>query len=363
MPSSKVAPEPPPAEAEAAEAAASSSTPMPRAPILKRLAEIDRSIAKMLVEPNLDGYKTLPLHTAARRGDMREVAQLLPAHREALSQRDESGWMPLHHACCAGRRLIYRIPCATTKLVDSADRDKLMAELVKLIEAATAAAEALEPTEEPTGGDDGAGVSFSTKLARLLDDHIPDAPRYRDAPLPSIGGDAGAGVGAPASPKRGGRKKPLPPIAENAAGSAPGTSSDASVGKRAEANALRQLREEQPKGVWVEVAWVRPGQMGNGVPLTGAAAEEAKEKAFIEIILMQLHDSEYESHVARVQAAGSGVGRLIEKAPLDVAMSAIGRGLNVWPPTFERMRNQFELPEIDAPPPEEYAATSSSTDL
>jgi hypothetical protein len=120
---------------------------MPRAPILKRLAEIDRSIAKMLVEPNLDGYKTLPLHTAARRGDMREVAQLLPAHREALSQRDESGWMPLHHACCAGRRLIYRIPCATTKLVDSADRDKLMAELVKLIEAATAAAEALEPTE------------------------------------------------------------------------------------------------------------------------------------------------------------------------------------------------------------------------
>ena len=103
----------------------------------------------MLVEPNLDGYKTLPLHTAARRGDMREVAQLLPAHREALSQRDESGWMPLHHACCAGRRLIYRIPCATTKLVDSADRDKLMAELVKLIEAATAAAEALEPDEAP----------------------------------------------------------------------------------------------------------------------------------------------------------------------------------------------------------------------
>jgi hypothetical protein len=135
------------------------------------------------------------------------------------------------------------------------------------------------------------------------------------------------------------------------------------VGKRAEANALRQLREEQPKGIWVEVAWVRPGQMGNGVPLTGAAAEEAKEKAFIEIILMQLHDSEYESHVARVQAAGSGVGRLIEKAPLDVAMSAIGRGLNVWPPTFERMRNQFELPEVDAPPPEEYAATSSSNDL
>jgi len=35
----------------------------------------------------------------------------------------------------------------------------------------------------------------------------------------------------------------------------------------------------------------------------------------------------------------------------------------VWPPTFERMRNQFELPEIDAPPPEEYAATSSSNDL
>ena len=43
------------------------------------------------------------------------------------------------------------------------------------------------------------------------------------------------------------------------------------------------------------------------------------------------------------------------EAPLDVAMAAIGRGLNVWPPTFERMRNQFEIPEIDAPPPEEYA--------
>ena len=347
MPASKVAPDPSAEGDQAAAAVASSSAPMPRAPILKRLAEIEHSIARMTAPDNLDGYKTLPLHTAARRGDMRETAQLLPAHRDALSQRDESGWLPLQHACCAGRRIVYRIPCATTKLVDASDRDGMMNEIVEIIETATAAAAELEPPDEPTGGDDGGGVGFSTKLARLLDDHIPDAPRYRaDAPLPGIGESAPSGgppaPGSPPSPKRqGSRKAKLAPLPD--AGGAGGAGGDASQGKRAEAYALRQMREERPAGVWIEVAWVRPGTNGHGLPPPAGSpqAEENALKAFVEIILLQLHDSEYDSHVPRA----TGVGRLLAHAPLDVAMAAVSRALNVWPPTNERMRNQFELPD------------------
>ena len=64
MPASKVAPDPSAEGDQAAAAVASSSAPMPRAPILKRLAEIEHSIARMTAPDNLDGYKTLPLHTA-----------------------------------------------------------------------------------------------------------------------------------------------------------------------------------------------------------------------------------------------------------------------------------------------------------
>ena len=105
MRSSKVAPQ---AEAAATEAAPESK--LPRAPLLRRLGEIDATIAHIKLPDGLDGYKTLPLHTAASRGDFREVAALLPTHGLSLTLRDEAGWMPVHHAACAGRRAIYRVP-------------------------------------------------------------------------------------------------------------------------------------------------------------------------------------------------------------------------------------------------------------
>ena len=92
MPPNKVVPEE--AVGGGAAAAADDGKQL-RAPLLKRLQEIDHTIKHMVAPDNLDGYKTLPLHSAARRGDMREVAQLLPTHRDSLHLRDESGWMPL----------------------------------------------------------------------------------------------------------------------------------------------------------------------------------------------------------------------------------------------------------------------------
>ena len=96
MSKAKVAPEPAPTSEPVSDAK------MPKAALLRRLMEIENTIQNITASKTLDGYKSLPLHTAARRGDMREVASLLPTHHTSLSLRDESGWMPIHHAATAG---------------------------------------------------------------------------------------------------------------------------------------------------------------------------------------------------------------------------------------------------------------------
>ena len=335
-----------------------------RAPLLRRLQEIDSTI-KALRDPgsapdNLDGYKTLPLHTAARRGDMREIAQLLPSHAEGKNMRDESGWMPLHHASCAGRRVIFRIPCATTKMVDLAEREAIMDEVCALVTFASKKAEAEQQADgddEPTGGGGGGGGggrTFSKRMEMLLNDYLPDAPTYRSAPSAAEPArPRSAPPDPPPTSAAPGKKRP-PSHKSSGAGSLapipdaqPVVVTDAGAGKRAEAAALKQLKEERPKGVWIEIAWTRPGQHGAaGAPAAPAAlasaAAEVKERSFIEIVLLQLHDSEYESHVPRA----SGVGKLLASAPLDVAMVALSRGLSVWPPTVPTIRECFEEPDL-----------------
>ena len=112
MRSSKVVP------ADAAPAEPIAESKLPRAPLLRRLVEIEQTIANIKAPDTMDGYKTMPLHTAARRGDMREVAALLPTHHASLTQRDEAGWYPVHQACTSGRRCIFRVPLHQAKMVD-----------------------------------------------------------------------------------------------------------------------------------------------------------------------------------------------------------------------------------------------------
>ena len=167
MPAAKVEPEPPPA-------APAGDLKVPRAPLLKRLMEIESTIANIKAPDNLDGYKTLDLHTAARRGDMRAVAALVPNHMASMRLRDEAGWMPIHHATCAGRRCVFRVPCHTTKMVDLHEREKVADDVVNLLEAATQKVE----DDEHNAEIDGTGpvdISFSEKMARALDGYLPHA--------------------------------------------------------------------------------------------------------------------------------------------------------------------------------------------
>ena len=154
---------------------AAGESKMPRAPLLRRLHEIESTIANIKAPDNLDGYKTLDLHTAARRGDMRSVAALLPNHTNSLSLRDEAGWMPIHHATCAGRRCIFRVPMHKTDMVDLAMREQLADDVCKLIEAATQQVEDDEHNAE-IDGNAPPPVSFSEMMARAIDGYLPSAP-------------------------------------------------------------------------------------------------------------------------------------------------------------------------------------------
>ena len=66
----------------------------------------------------LDGYRLTPLHSAASTGDFRRLAVLLhgPEQQQHISQRDETGWLPLHHAACAGRQYTFLIPLGNTNI-------------------------------------------------------------------------------------------------------------------------------------------------------------------------------------------------------------------------------------------------------
>ena len=99
MRSSKVVP------ADAAPAEPIAESKLPRAPLLRRLVEIEQTIANIKAPDTMDGYKTMPLHTAARRGDMREVAALLPTHHASLTQRDEAGGFSLQGVTLTSQEL------------------------------------------------------------------------------------------------------------------------------------------------------------------------------------------------------------------------------------------------------------------
>jgi ankyrin repeat protein len=355
MPAAKVEPEPPPA-------APAGDLKVPRAPLLKRLMEIESTIANIKAPDNLDGYKTLDLHTAARRGDMRAVAALVPNHMASMRLRDEAGWMPIHHATCAGRRCVFRVPCHTTKMVDLHEREKVADDVVNLLEAATQKVE----DDEHNAEIDGTGpvdISFSEKMARALDGYLPHAHAPGlgpvGAPLPPAGaGAGGAGAGAdaakpPASPGRRGKKAQLPPIAEPAAAARPSANTGGDAARAVDAMAMKHLRDEKPVGLWLEVKWLPPPKEGQGVDAMGpvppanphpnAAAEGpgGAAKAYVEIMLLELHDSEYDGHVPRA----TNTGRILPDCALDVAMVAISRALSIWEPDSDALEELFQMPE------------------
>jgi len=118
--------------------------------------------------------------------------------------------------------------------------------------------------------------------------------------------------------------------------------------RRVEAAAYRQLHDERPIGVWIEVKWVRPHRepswaraAGDTHPNTTADVTGTSPHAVLEILLLQLHDSEYTDYVPRSE----GVGRLLPNSPLDLAIAAVGRSLSVWAPSREALEAPFKLHE------------------
>ena len=194
-------------------------------------------------------------------------------------------------------------------------------------------------------------------MARALDGYLPhvNAPGLgpMGAPLPAAGG-AGGGDAAKAagSPGRRGKKAQLPPISEPMpTGAAPGGGSEAA--KQADAAAMKNLRDEKPMGVWVEVKWLPPPKEGQAADALGpvppasphpnASAEGpgAAQKAYLEIMVLELHDSEFEGHVPRATNAG----RILPDCAMDVAMVAISRGLSIWEPDKDDLEDIFQMPE------------------
>lgn len=347
--SRKVVPEAPPPPDPAADAR------MPRAPLLKRLMEIEQTIANIKAPEMLDGYKATALHTACRRGDMREVAALLPHHRDTLTLRDEAGWMPIHHAACAGRRVIFRVPLHQPKMVDLSERDNIKAEVTKLIEAATALVGEAEEDAEAQGVSE-VELTFSQQMERALDSYLHSPAEHREAPGLPTGGAPTAGAAldstGPTTKAAGSfnkRAKKQPPVAVAEPPAAAGPRSSESLERRVEAAAMQQLREERPMGVWVEIKYLPPAKEGQDQgpmpPATAhpnaAADMAAPPRAYLEILLLELHDSEYEAHVPRATCPGA----LLPNAPLDVAMSAVARGLSIWEPGREDLADVFKVLE------------------
>ena len=117
---------------------------------------------------------------------------------------------------------------------------------------------------------------------------------------------------------------------------------------------MQTLRDEKPVGVWLEVRYLPPAREGvdqgavpPATPHPNAASEvNSAPRAYIEIVLLELHDSEYDSHVPRA----GGPGRLLKDAPLDVAMSAVARGLSIWEPSKEALEELFDVRDDDEVP-------------
>ena len=353
MSKAKVAPEPAPTSEPVSDAK------MPKAALLRRLMEIENTIQNITASKTLDGYKSLPLHTAARRGDMREVASLLPTHHTSLSLRDESGWMPIHHAATAGRRIIFRVPLNEPKMVDLASCEAVAEDLCKLIEAATIAVGEAEEVAEATGHAP-VEISFSEQMERALDGYLADKPGEGGSGASSTGPSQPAAAELPPpkasegkSPGRRGKKGGVQ-IAEPPAAAPP--RSTESLARKVEAAAMSQLREELPVGVWIEVKYLPPARDGvdqgpvpPATPHPNATALPAgTTQAFLQIMLLELHDSEFDSESMVKQGRNSGSGRLLDKAPLDVAMSAVARGLSIWEPTRENLDEIFQIPDPEA---------------
>ena len=133
-------------------------------------------------------------------------------------------------------------------------------------------------------------------------------------------------------------------------GAAPGGGEAA---KQADAAAMKNLRDEKPMGVWVEVKWLPPPKEGQAADALGpvppasphpnASAEGpgAAQKAYLEIMVLELHDSEFEGHVPRATNAG----RILPDCAMDVAMVAISRGLSIWEPDKDDLEDIFQMPE------------------
>merc|ERR1719424_1610242 len=114
--------------------------------------------------------------------------------------------MPNHHAACAGRRVVFRVPCGTTKNVPLSDREGVMKDAVDVIEAAVKKVEEDEAWEAEQTGGAGGGLSFSKMMETVLDDHLPDTVRM----LPPIE-PGGGGGSVPGAPSPGPSQSALPP--------------------------------------------------------------------------------------------------------------------------------------------------------
>lgn len=361
-----------------ADVAAVEPTKVPRAPLLRRLLDIDKQIAEMKVAQSIDGFATLDLHAAAKCGDMREVARRLPVQHMSLSLRDEAGWMPIHHAAAAGRRCLFRVPCHSPQMVDLSEREMILDEVASLVEAQTVK---LQQNTGEAADNNEVELSFSRQMEHLLNHHLVSECMHRTAPmLEDVAGASTIGSGATlASVAVGGTSAragtPSTAAEANSSGlarrqgvskrgvavhqavateAALATTTSAghlgseAAARRAEAAAYRQLHDERPIGVWIEVKWVRPHRepswaraAGDTHPNTTADVTGTSPHAVLEILLLQLHDSEYTDYVPRSE----GVGRLLPNSPLDLAIAAVGRSLSVWAPSREALEAPFKLHE------------------
>ena len=88
MSKAKVAPEPAPTSEPVSDAK------MPKAALLRRLMEIENTIQNITASKAASTVTNGCRCTAARRGDMREVASLLPTHHTSLSLRASPAGCP-----------------------------------------------------------------------------------------------------------------------------------------------------------------------------------------------------------------------------------------------------------------------------
>jgi hypothetical protein len=414
MRSSKVVPAPAPAAPEPPK--------MPRAPLLRRLIEIDQTIADIKAPADLDGFKTLSLHTVARRGDMREVARLLPRERANLELRDEAGWLPLHHAACAGRRCVFSVPCANASMVGETDIALVLEDVARHVHSA-AAIVAEEEEEAVATGSAPIEISFSERMKRALDGFLPGSPlaaspNHRAAPAlrpatakggrqdaagptarPQTAGARAGRASAAASKRVGSNADGAGAAGTEAGGALTQSPSSEHEAKTVELRAIQQLRDEKPVGVWIEVKWLRPappketevvdghwepgmeipkgesavewvmtspragGAGGAGGPKGTAAGGKADKdetpRGTLEILLLELHDSEYEANVPKEGRGGAtGIGKLLSHVPMDVsgesrthAPEAATRGRHPPASPLPQTLSAARSPILTRPPP------------